>query len=261
MPCSAGILRIMKNTTTQIACIVLATFAFAHAEGPSQDTTSDADSAPAQEVVPKAPERTLRPDGTPLVFGDTIRLFNGENLSNWTAHFVNGSTDPSDAFRVEDGILKCKGQPIGYIRTRVPYESFRLVVEWRFDPEVGGGNSGVLMRLTGKDTVWPNSIEAQLNSRDAGDIWNIGEFPMKTDPKRVSGRRTRKMAPTNEKPLGEWNRYDILLDGERLELKVNGMVQNTATECAEIKGFIGLQSEGVAIEFRTVELQPIINQD
>ena len=115
------------------------------------------------------------------------------------------------------------------------------------------------MRLNGKDTVWPNSIEAQLNSRDAGDIWNIGDFPMKTDPKRVSGRRTKKLAPTNEKPLGEWNRYDITLDGERLELRVNGLLQNTATECTKIKGFVALQSEGVAIEFRTVELRPIID--
>ncbi|MEE2680877.1 MAG: DUF1080 domain-containing protein [Planctomycetota bacterium] len=251
----------MKNVTLPIACLLLASLSVSNACQTVPADSSGPDPAPVQEVVPKTPERVLRQDGTPLVFGAPIKLFNGENLSNWTAHFVNGSTNPSAAFRVEDGILKCAGQPIGYIRTKVPYESFRLVVEWRFDPEVGGGNSGILMRLHGEDTVWPNSIEAQLNSRDAGDIWNIGDFPMKTDPKRVSGRRTRKMAPTNEKPLGEWNRYEILLDGEHLELKVNGLVQNTATGCSKIKGFIGLQSEGVAIEFRTVELQPIINRD
>ena len=252
----------MKNTTTLIAFLAFASLSisFAIAGVTKQDESSEVPADSRQGDASTTPDQQLRPDGTPIVFGETIRLFNGENLSNWTAHFVNGSTNPAEAFRVEDGLLKCKGQPIGYIRTKVQYESFRMVVEWRFDPEAGGGNSGILMRLNGEDTVWPNSIEAQLNSRDAGDIWNIGDFPMKTDPKRVSGRRTKKMAPTNEKPLGEWNRYDIILDGERLELKVNGLVQNTATQCSEIKGFIALQSEGVAIEFRTVELQPIISQ-
>ena len=165
-----------------------------------------------------------------------------------------------EAFAVEDGLLKCKGLPIGYIRTRTKYESFRLVVEWRFDPESGGGNSGVLMRLHGPDKVWPRSIEAQLNSGDAGDIWNIGDFPMKTVNERVSGRRTVKSSPSNEKPLGGWNRYEITLDGGNLELKVNGLVQNTATDCATVEGFIALQSEGVPIEFRKVTLQPIIGR-
>ena len=250
----------MKNITFLIVFLVFASLSFAFRAVGNLDGPSDVPADSPQDSDPSSTAPQLRADGTPLVFGEVIQLFNGENLSNWTAHFVNGSTNPAEAFVVEDGILKCKGQPIGYIRTKVQYESFRMIVEWRFDPKSGGGNSGILMRLNGEDTVWPNSIEAQLNSRDAGDIWNIGDFPMKTDRNRASGRRTKKIAPTNEKPLGEWNRYDIILDGERLELKVNGLVQNTATECAKIKGFIALQSEGVAIEFRTVELQPIISQ-
>ena len=238
----------MKNTAL-IVILATAWISLALSSGVHQD-----------EAVPTPAVDAKTSDSRP-VFGETIKLFNGKNLDNWTAYFINGSTDPEDAFRVEDGILKCAGQPIGYIRTKKQYTSYRMVVEWRFDPKAGGGNSGILMRLNGEDTVWPNSIEAQLNSRDAGDIWNIGDFPMKTDPKRISGRRTKKMAPTNEKALGEWNRYDITLDGEQLELKVNGLVQNTATECTKIKGFIALQSEGVAIEFRTVELQPIIGHE
>ena len=238
----------MKNTAL-IVILATAWISLALSSGVHQD-----------EAVPTPAVDAKTSDSRP-VFGETIKLFNGKNLVNWTAYFINGSTDPEDAFRVEDGILKCAGQPIGYIRTKKQYTSYRMVVEWRFDPKAGGGNGGILMRLNGEDTVWPNSIEAQLNSRDAGDIWNIGDFPMKTDPKRISGRRTKKMAPTNEKALGEWNRYDITLDGEQLELKVNGLVQNTATECTKIKGFIALQSEGVAIEFRTVELQPIIGHE
>ena len=195
---------------------------------------------------------------TKPVFGETVKLFNGKNLDGWTAYFQGGSTNPADSFFVEDGILKCKGKPIGYIQTKKKYASYELVVEWRFNAEMGAGNSGVLMRITGEDHVWPTSIEAQLHSRNAGDIWNIGDFPMETDAERTQGRRTRKAHPTNEKPLGEWNRYRILLDGSSLTLEVNGLVQNVATGCRVTPGRIGLQSEGAWIEFRKVELREVM---
>lgn len=207
----------------------------------------------AMGVQQEKPEPAAKPN-----YGETVKLFNGKNLDGWTAYFQGGGTDPADAFFVEDGILKCKGRPIGYIQTKKKYASYELVVEWRFVAEKGAGNSGVLMRITGKDQVWPTSIEAQLHSRNAGDIWNIGDFPMETDAERTQGRRTRKAHPTNEKALGEWNRYRILLDGSTLTLEVNGLVQNVATGCRITPGRIGLQSEGAWIEFRKVELREVL---
>ncbi|MAH66220.1 MAG: hypothetical protein CMJ27_07490 [Phycisphaerae bacterium] len=199
-------------------------------------------------------------DGVVLepVFGATTPLFNGVDLAGWNAFFGDGSTEASNAWSVRDGVLVCNGGPIGYLQTDLRYENFELVVEWRFDPERGAGNSGVLLRTVGKDTVWPTSIEAQLHSRNAGDIWNIGAFPMTADPARTKGRRTVKAHQTNEKPLGEWNRYRIRLDRGDLTLEVNGLVQNEATGCRQVPGRIGLQSEGAAIEFRRVELRPIV---
>ena len=97
-----------------------------------------------------------------------------------------------------------------------------------------------------------------MHSRNAGDIWNIGGFQMKAEQERTNGRRTTKAHETNEKPLGEWNRYRIRLDRGDLTLEVNGLIQNEASECEQIPGRIGLQSEGAAIEFKTVELRPII---
>lgn len=211
---------------------------------PFSSSGSTSASAPASATTP--------------VFGETIPLFDGRSLAGWKAHFRDGSTDASKAWRVEDGILACQGQPIGYLQTERLYQNFELVVEWRFDPEKGAGNSGVLLRVIGEDTVWPNSIEAQLHSRNAGDIWNIGDFPMKANADRTRGRRTVKAHETNEKPLGEWNRYRILLDRGELVLEVNGLVQNTATDCRQVPGRIALQSEGAAIEFRKVELRPIV---
>lgn len=187
----------------------------------------------------------------------TRKLFNGKDLDGWTFFLDDPKAKMEDTWSVEDGVLRCKGTPIGYLRTKEDFTSFVLTLEWRFDPALPPGNSGVLMRMTGADQVWPNSIEAQLHHRNAGDIWNIGLFAMQVDPSRTEGRRTRKAHPCNEKPIGEWNRYVITLDGGELTLEVNGEVQNTAHWAAEVAGKICLQSEGAAIEFRNIEITPI----
>lgn len=189
--------------------------------------------------------------------GAPIELFNGRDLAGWDFFLADPKLALGDVWSVRDGVLRCGGEPAGYLKTRAQYESFELVVEWRFDPARGAGNSGVLLRRVGDDKIWPKSIEAQLMSRNAGDIWNIDQFPMQVDERRTSGRRTEKQQPSNERPLGEWNRYEIVLDGGNLSLSVNGALQNTASGCEQVPGEICLQSEGAVIEFRKVTLTPI----
>lgn len=184
-------------------------------------------------------------------FGDPVVLFNGRDLDGWTY----SSDAVKGTFGVRDGVITDSGQPPGYIRTTADYTNYALRVQLRHVTE---GNSGVLLRMTGEDKVWPKSIEAQGLIRNLGDIWNIDQFPMKTDPGRTSGRHTPKRHPCNEKPLGEWNQYDILLDGGNLELWVNGLLQNGATDCQEVAGKICLQSEGAQMEFRNITLIPIL---
>ena len=76
---------------------------------------------------------------------------------------------------------------------------------------------------------------------------------MKTDPQRTRGRNTKKTHMA-ERPVGEWNEYDIVLDGGHLVLLVNGQVLNEATDVTEVAGRICLQSEGVEIHFRNIRL-------
>ena len=121
------------------------------------------------------------------------------------------------------------------------------------------GRSGVLLRMTGADKVWPKSIEAQLMHGNAGDFWNIDGVDMDTDAARRSGRRTSRAQLSAERPLGEWNQYRITVDHERVLLEVNGVRQNTARWCEEVAGKICLQSEGAPIEFRNIRLWPIVD--
>ncbi|MFQ5506895.1 MAG: DUF1080 domain-containing protein [Planctomycetota bacterium] len=197
--------------------------------------------------------RELPPTGARR--GDTILLLNGKNLDGWSA-FLKGDARLEDVWSVTgDGVLLCKGMPKGYLYTRKEYLNFILELEWRFAPGKAG-NSGVLLRMQPPHKVWPKSIEAQLQSGNAGDFWNIGTFPMQVDRRRTSGRNTKKTHP-NEKPVGGWNRYEIIVDGGWVSLRVNGQVLNEAWNCAELSGPIGLQSEGAEIQFRKIHLTPL----
>jgi hypothetical protein len=131
-----------------------------------------------------------------------------------------------------------------------------LKLEWRFDPAKGAGNSGVLLRMIGEHKVWPRSVEAQLQSGNAGDFWNIDEFPMKTDPQRTHGRNTKK-THFAEYPIGDWNEYEIVVDGGSVILNVNGEELNRAGDVLKTPGKIGLQSEGAEIHLRNIRLAPI----
>jgi len=110
--------------------------------------------------------------------------------------------------------------------------------------------------MTGEDKVWPKSVEAQLHSGNAGDFWNIGDFAMTTDPARTKGRNTKKTHAA-ERPIGEWNEYEIIVNGPTITLFVNGEQVNEATGVEVVPGHICLQSEGAEIHFKNIRLTPL----
>lgn len=185
-----------------------------------------------------------------------VSLFNGRDMTGWQAFLPNGGTKDDVWSVTDDGVMICKGRPIGYIYTDDKYDNFVIKLEWRFDPAKGAGNSGVLVRMVGEHKVWPKSVEAQLHSGSAGDFWNIGNFAMKTDESRTNGRNTKK-THRNELPLGQWNEYEIICDGGHIVLNVNGETLNHAWDVEEVAGPILLQSEGAEIHFRNIRLAPI----
>ena len=126
-----------------------------------------------------------------------VKLFDGKSLSGWEYFLVDGDAKMEDVWSVEEGILVCKGEPGGYLCTKKNYESYRLVVEWRW-PEKPG-NSGVLMRITGEPTMLPNCVEAQLKSGSAGDMYGFQGFKIDGDkdrkfenPNAVGGAKKQK---------------------------------------------------------------------
>jgi len=70
--------------------------------------------------------------------------------------------------------------------------------------------------------------------------------------KCVRGRNVKKLKDSSEKPLGQWNNYDIICKDDWVVALVNGVLQNVATQCSVTSGKICLQSEGTPIECRNI---------
>jgi len=186
-------------------------------------------------------------------------LFNGKDLQGWSFVLETDSVSAGEVWSVRNGAILCKGVPNGYMRTEESFSDYRLHMEWRW-PETAG-NSGVFIHLTGPDTVWPNCIECQLHSGDAGNFVLIGDARLTVEDSTYSVADRfqsipRRLAST-ERAIGEWNAYDIIASGDSIRCSVNGILQNKGSRASLSGGPVGLQSEGAPIEFRNVWIQPL----
>lgn len=186
----------------------------------------------------------------------TISLFNGKNLDGWHIYLEDATVNPKDVWQVRDGAIWCKGEPIGFLRTKQEFTDFKLVVEWKW-PETPS-NSGVLLRMSNEDTTFPLCMEAQLKYKQAGDMVGMGcDFNENQNKEGSFFRVAPRKNETNETEPGEWNTYEIICKGDMIEVSVNGLLQNKATGVCVEKGFVGLQSEGSPIMFRNIKLTPL----
>jgi hypothetical protein len=183
----------------------------------------------------------------------------------WKHFSEDPKTKLPDVWQLRDGVLVCRGAPKGYLYLDHDFTNFVLRLEWRWPEGKKPGNGGVLFRLSGPDKIWPRSLEAQLNTGEAGDFWGLDGFTLDGPAERKKmldhaqfGKLTHlKRVADLEKPAGQWNQYAILAVGPVVTLRINGKEANRATGCDVRAGKICLTAEGDEIEFRNIVLQPL----
>lgn len=197
---------------------------------------------------------------------EEVKLIKNNSLENWNAELVDKNVKKADVWSVRDGVLVCKGKPLGYLATKSSHKNFKLTFEWRWASDaVAKGrepNSGVLLRIAGEPVGFmPKCVEAQLKSGSAGDIWAFRGAKVDGPKERIKQIKAHKdlgdfkgVAKTTdaEKPLKQWNHYEIICKGGKLTLKINGKLVNQATGLEQVSGPIGFQSEGAEIHFRNI---------
>ena len=192
-----------------------------------------------------------------------IELFDGKTLSGWSYVLADPKVKMEQVWSVQDGLLTCQGTPVGFIYKGPEVTDFRLVVEFRWPPGSEPGNSGIFSRIGRPMKAIPPAIECQLKHGSAGDVlglqgktiaagqsrfFSVSKHPLAGDIAGVT-----KTADA-ENPPGQWNRVEILAQGPRYSVSMNGKVINTAEGVEVVAGPIGLQSEGGVIQFRRATL-------
>lgn len=192
---------------------------------------------------------SLEPAGAQRVDGFSP-LFAG---SLGEATIENGGT-----FTVENGILRAAG-PNGWLRFPGLVRDFLLRVELRFVTD--NGDSGVFLRALPDGEFnrgWPNrSYQVQLLNPLAGGslppiggvfrhVMPPGDTALDTEAVRAAFTRT-----------GEWQVLEIEVAGTALTVQLNGVAITRAEGIADVAGYIGLQSETSAVEFRRIDIETL----
>jgi hypothetical protein len=199
-----------------------------------------------------------------------IKLFNGKNLKGWHAFSSQKSKPDTALFHVEKGIIKAYGKYQGYIISEQSFKNkFIITAEFRWNTDSTAlrinnkRNSGVMYNVPveNPDELWPKGIQFQIKDKATGDFILLKEATIKvngqiTEPgKSVTAKRIKDA----EKPVGEWNKLEIVFDNGHCLQYLNGELVNEGFEASVTEGRVMLLFEGFPIDFKNVCIQTPVN--
>ena len=184
-----------------------------------------------------------------------VPLFNGKTLDGWVVENSDGAN-----FSVRADVIRVEG-PQGWLRSANQYGDFTLRVEARF---LGGdADSGVFVRAPGPASNifmrgWPaNAYQVQVRdmstNRTTNPLW-IGNLYRHRVP---AGETTfdSEAALAAVRPTGQWQVFEIDVRGDRLSVTLNGSLITRASGLVNPRGYIGIQGETGAVEYRSIEVR------
>lgn len=219
-------------------------------------------------------------------------LFNGKDLTGWTAHWSQKPIDkrsPAALFTVENGVIhvyaKAKAgsrQAQAFIQTEAEHSNYRLSLEYKwgakqFQPRVvEGRDAGLLYHAHGGEPLsWPLGLEFQIEDGDTGDLWTLSTRATSSvlpetgryAPATAGGVPTTVGAPgdygrVRHGALSElpeaWNTLELIVKGDRATHIVNGFVSLRAHDLkrwdAAAKAWVPLLGGKLALLAESTEI-------
>jgi 3-keto-disaccharide hydrolase len=153
-------------------------------------------------------------------------LFNGKDISGWKERGKPGH------WNVEAGVIVYDGKG-GDLVTEKDYANFVLHVDWKIQK---GGDSGIFPRGEPQVQIWDNP-------EGSGGLWN----------------HQVKALQKADKPLGEWNHFEIKVEKGVVTVHLNGelVVDKFEWKFKKPTGPIHLQNHGNPLWFKNVYLKEL----
>ncbi|MCW8384550.1 ThuA domain-containing protein [Streptomyces justiciae] len=176
-------------------------------------------------------------------------LFDGTSLDGWQ------QAGPGSFTLSDDGTLTSSGGMGMLWYAASGFTSYSLKLDWKM---AGDDNSGVFVGFPPSDDPWSavnNGYEIQIDATDVpekttGSVYGFRSADLK--------KRDRALNPP-----GEWNTYEIRVEGERLRVWLNGVKINDFTNTDPARslrdGHIGIQNHGAddQVSFRNVRIKEL----
>ncbi len=193
----------------------------------------------------------------------SVALFDGETLAGWQGYYADPYQkqllDPEEKearqrladqqmrqhWSVEKGVLCFDGKGVNLVTSK-DYRDFELTLEWLI---IAGGDSGIYLRGCPQVQIWDHL----QNPGGSGGLYN----------NQHGGANPAVVA---DFPPGEWNRFRIILRGERVTVYLNDrlVVNDTVLENYWRRsepippiGPIELQSHGSPLKFRNLVIKEL----
>ncbi len=205
-----------------------------------------------------------------------VSLFDGTTTRGWNSY---GKAYAGEAWKVVDGALyldskskKTQNTSGGDIISETTYENFHLKLEWKISAK---GNSGIFFWVQNdpinQSSVWLTGPEMQVLDNDGHYDGTIN--------KHRAGNLYDLIAGTEGavKPVGEWNKAEIIVNKGNLKFILNGITTVNTTYgnqqwdsliagskfkdmpafAKKFKGHIALQDHGDDVWFRNIMIKEL----
>lgn len=186
---------------------------------------------------------------------ETLSLFDGKSLAGWEG-------DTKKVWRIEEGAItggSMEGNPQNeFLSAKKPFKNFILTLEYKLVGTEGFVNGGVQFRSK-RLAQPPNEMsgyQADIGAGHSGWLYDESR-------RRVTLAQSRPgLVESIEKP-GEWNRYEIRAEGDRIRLFLNGALTVDYTEREQgidKDGLIALQIHGknkAVVSYRNIKIETL----
>lgn len=250
--------------------------------GENKNESSDNQDAPAEDAATEQASTVAgvnelsekeKQDGWEL-------LFDGESTDGWRGYLRESF--PEKGWVIEDGALKVQGSGAGEagggggdIIFDEEFKDFELSLEWKVSE---GGNSGIfyLAKEVEGEPIYTSAPEMQILDNERHPDARLGK-----DGNRMSGSLYDLIPadPQNAKPVGEWNKVNIIvyrgtvihIQNDETVVEYHLWTNDWKEMVADSKfkdwenfinaggedrnGYIGLQDHGDDVWFRNIKIK------